>query len=84
MKEETVVKHIIIYRFSLIIAVMLINALYKGVKLSTCVVQLNFGEYFATILKQIPNFYNVIRMIPVFNSLNKMLEYKLFEILALI
>ena len=29
----------IIYRFSFIIAVMLINALYKGVTLSTCVLQ---------------------------------------------
>ena len=65
---------------------MLINALYKGVTLYACVLQLNFGEYFATtcILKQIPNLYNVIRMIPVFNRLNKMLEYKLFEILTLI
>ena len=74
MKEETVLKHIIYC----LLFIMLVNALYKGMTLSTCVLQYNFGEYFATILKQIPNLYNVIRMIPVFNSLNKMLEYKLF------
>ena len=42
----------IIYCLSFIIAVMLINALYKGVTLSTCVLQYNFGEYFATILNK--------------------------------
>ena len=57
MKRGNSGKAHIIYRFSLIIAVMLINALYKGVTLSTCVLQLNFGEYFATILKQNSEIY---------------------------
>ena len=42
MKEETVILNAqIIYRFSFIIAVVLINALYTGVTLSTYILQYN-------------------------------------------
>ena len=44
-----------------------------------CLAIEKFGEYFETILKKNPNLNNVICMIPVLHSFNKMLEYKLFK-----